>query len=131
MNALEIVDLMYTYLSGSALRAAVTGGLYKNNERPVNSTSEDIVISNLGTPNLQMQLSVLNVNVWVPMLEVNGAWYANHARMETLATLAQDDLQLNVFSGHHFRLQQQLLFREEEVKQYFINNRVEFYSKNI
>lgn len=131
MNALEIVDLMYTYLSGSGLRAAVTGGLYKNNERPVNSTSEDIVISNLGTPNLQMQLSVLNVNIWVPMIQINGVWYADHARMETLASLAQADLKLTVFDGYHFRLQQQLLFREEEVKQYFINNRVEFYSKNI
>lgn len=131
MNALKIVDLMYVYLGGTSLRAAITGGMYKNNERPVNSTKEDIVISNLGTPNLQLQQSVLNVNIWVPELETNGTWYPDHARMEVLAALAESDLKLGVFDGYHFRLQQQLLFREEQVKQYFINNRVEFYSKNI
>lgn len=131
MTPAEIVDEVYLILKASPLMAAVTGGLFKNNERPLSSTKEDIVVSCLGTPNSQLQRSLVNVNIYVPDMQKSAAYYQNHARVTELSKIAWDALKAYNAPGLSFFIQQQGVIRAEDIKQNFINNRVEIYTKNI
>ena len=131
MTAAQIVNTMYSYLNTSALNTAANGDVYKHNERPLGSSKEDVVISILGAPNVQIQRALVNVNVWIPDKLVGGTYYPDHARITALSGTAWEVLKQHVGNGFHFSIDEQLIVRDKETNQYFINNRVEFYAKNI
>ena len=67
MQSLEIEDILFGILSASAeLKAALSGGIYTQDERPVNSDKEDVVISDVKLSHEVPQTGTSNVNIHVP-----------------------------------------------------------------
>lgn len=61
---IDIKDDIYNALLHSPLVIEVNGKLYKR-KRPINSTSEDVVISVLANNMAQRQMANINVNIYV------------------------------------------------------------------
>jgi len=134
ITTLDIVDVLWAAINGSALKSAISGGIYKG-ARPVNSSKEDIVINCLPVPNTQLQTAIANVNIHVPNVvqNLNGIQddtQPNYARLKALATMAVGVLQDKWQAGYHYDVQQQVMIQDEQAKSHYINIRVEFYNLN-
>lgn len=86
------------YAALTSIRSKLSGGIYIDDERPNNSTSEDIVIN---TPTLtigragEMQKGYSNINLYCPKAIVKttqGTHYAYNRRTEELTALIIDAL---------------------------------------
>jgi hypothetical protein len=133
-STLDLVDIVWTALDASALKAAITGDISKHRRTP-NSTKEDIVINALPISGAQIQEAIVNVNLHVPDIKVNkngmDDFMPNHTRLKALCNIALNALQDNWGEDYNFDVQQQNLFRDEEANDHYINIRLEFYNVNI
>ncbi len=131
----DIDNILYQVLSNNAgLTATITGSVYKRN-RPVSSTEEDIVIGSLPVPNNQLQRTVANVNIHVPLLEIateNGQdTQPDTVRAEQLTdmvVLIVDDI---VGPDYYYDVQQQNVFFDSITNDYYSNIRVNFFLENL
>ena len=130
ISTFDIIDILYIKLKTSALKAAVSGGLYKQGERPDNSTKEDIVINCLPTSGSQLQTATVNVNIYVPdsELTISGKpqFKAKFSRLQALAELAITLLKEVSVDDYHYKIAFQGTLKEESIHQHFINIRIEF-----
>lgn len=112
----------------------LSGDVYKH-KRPVGSTKEDTVIEALANINLDLQVSIVNVNIHVPDLVIaaNGAQeaQADHVRLKTLANAAITGLTQKAGSDFIFDVQQQILVEDQDAGEHYINIRLQFFSINI
>ena len=134
-TSLEIVDIIYGYLTPTILTDGIlTGGVYKH-KRPINSDKEDVVVSALATINTDVQTAIINVNVHVPdlIIAANGAQesQADHVRLNYLGKYVMGFLDNKWAPGYSFNIQQQILFEDLEGQEHYINIRIEFYSINV
>lgn len=83
LTELDILDAFYGYISSSELKEMITGKLYRV-PRPINSHTEDIVISVLASGNGQIQPFVLNVNFYVPDIKRGKEFIVNEERLSPL-----------------------------------------------
>ena len=125
---IEIKDDLYNYLKDSALVSAISGGLYKR-RRPVNSDSEDIVISVLANQNGQIQEAFVNVNIYVADNLVDEQYEDDTIRCRQLCRIASDILEVGRGNGFRFTLESQRLLKVEGRNEHFINNKL-FYRQN-
>jgi hypothetical protein len=134
ISTLEIIDVLYELIKVSDLKTAVNGGLYKNNYRPLNSRTEDIVINCLPTSGTQLQTASANVNIYVPDIKFRAAGndqcQSDFTRLKTLASLAIALLEEVSMPGYHIKIVSQDMFKEAEIEQHFINIRIEFKTFN-
>src|SRR5688500_6980460 len=95
ITTLEIVDLVWQHLNGSAIKSLINGGIYKT-KRPAGSSNEDVIINSLPINNLQLQSAVVNVNVYAPdiAIKVGGIEESapNHVRLKELGGVAINEL---------------------------------------
>lgn len=133
-TTLDIVDILFTALDASSLKAAITGTICKH-KRDFNSGLEDVVINCLPVNNQQLQNCIANVNIHVPdqMINSGGAEnkQPNHVRLKALATMATDILKDNWQTDLNFDVQQQNLFEDPEAGDHYINIRLEFFIENL
>ena len=67
MQSIETDDILFEILNASAdLKAALSGGIFVQGERPDNSGKEDVVINNLFLNHEVPQTGTSNVNIHVP-----------------------------------------------------------------
>ncbi|HZF64201.1 MAG TPA: hypothetical protein VEZ55_06950 [Chitinophagaceae bacterium] len=135
----ELIQVVYDGLKGSLLEQAVSGKIYKR-RRPKNSNLEDVVINSLPTVNGQLQQAVLNVNVFVPDLQLSiGGEKQNlpdEKRLNELEVLAVSVLKEGSAEDSQkrfiqFEVQQTNILEDDESDQYFINIRLQFFITNI
>jgi hypothetical protein len=131
---LDIVDILFMHLNGSSLNSSITGIVCK--KRPIDSKLEDVVINSLGVSNQQLQVAVVNVNIYVPnmQLKIGGKQdnsQPNTARLQELANIAKDLLTDQWAGDYNFDIQQIVGPIESEEDQHYINIRLEFFSINI
>lgn len=139
-TSITALNMLYQHISHSVLMTDVkkpNGKLCKY-QRPLNSILEDVVINSLGLNREDVQEGVLNVNIFVPNLNLpsNAADKSqpDTARLTYLLNLANTALgegeEIWESTGNYcFRLQQDNLFQDEN-NQHYLNLRVEFYSLN-
>jgi hypothetical protein len=138
-TSLDVENILYSEVKNSLLITGpkkITGGLYKS-KRPINSTKEDVVINSLPLNRKQLQEGLLNMNVYVPNLEVTQGGVIDKslpdtARLTELAAIASLVVgDINAADGDYsFILQQDNVF-EDTNNQHYINLRIEFTSINI
>lgn len=129
-SSAQIVNKLYTILSASSLKAAVTGNLYKSGLRPLNRVAEDIVINFVSGTAGQIQEGVANVNVFVPDLDSgSGSLVCNTARCRELESAANTWVDgLSDSDGYRFELDSMIeTMQYEDDKQHFLNIRLKFY----
>lgn len=87
----DAIDLVYKTLQGTALESSISGELWKG-KRPQNSSLEDVVINALPVNNTKIQRGLVNVNIHVPNLELDGnpkdTSLPNTARLKELSAIA-------------------------------------------
>lgn len=131
----DIVDVLYSVLKAGSLKSAITGNVYRNGKRPVNSEKEDVTINPLPVTNEQLQQCIVNINVFVPdtKLTINKVVIRdkNEDRMMELAALAVADLTDGRSGDYTWDIEQQHEFEDEDSDSHFINFRIKFFISNI
>lgn len=126
----QVINKLYTLLSTSSLKTAVTGNVYKSGLRPLNRVAEDIVINFVSGTAGQIQEGVANVNVFIPDIDSgSGALVCNTARCRALEAVADTWIDsLSDSDGYRIELDQMIeTLQYEDKKQHFLNIRLKFY----
>ncbi|MBC9913186.1 hypothetical protein [Chitinophaga varians] len=135
ITTLKAIDAIWKLLNDSALRTEVSGGVYKL-KRPINSQREDVVVNSLPFDSLQLQKGIINVNIHVPNLVItaNGiqdTTQPDFVRLSELASIAAPLLTDSWNDEWHFDVQQHTVIEEAELREHFVNFRLEFYAINL
>lgn len=132
MNSLEVIDAMNMHLKGGPLAANISGSIHKV-ELPAGSTGENVVINTLGMTGEQLQQGEVNVNVYVPDMQVTingiGQGQPNLSRLKILTTLAVSEA-TGRYAGYWFDYKWDKLFKDEASGAHYSNIRIEFYANN-
>lgn len=128
---IDIKDDVYRAVADSTLATAINGVVSKT-LRPANSTSEDIVISVLASQNTEIQQAYVNVNVYVPDLDipysVNGETIVqkeeNTKRLRTLCNIAKELFALIIGDTYRITLDSQSVLASNTGEEHVINNKL-------
>lgn len=128
---IDIKDDVYRAVADSTLSTAINGVVSKT-LRPANSTSEDIVISVLASQNTEIQKAYVNVNVYVPDLDipysVNGETIVqkeeNTKRLRTLCNIAKELFALIIGDTYRITLDSQSVLASNTGEEHIINNKL-------
>jgi len=125
-HSLEAVDVIWKILF-TVLTNQISGGIFKLT-RPMESVLEDVVVNSLPITVDTIQKCVVNVNCYVPDINVNlggkSQMMANTARLKELAAIVMENLEDNAGEEHYFHLQNQHILKADE-SQHYINLRIE------
>lgn len=124
-SEIAVKDIMYNIIKASSLADAVTGGIYKD-QRPLNSTKEDVVISVLASSTSQVQTFILNVNVYVKDVKRGDEYIENTKRLRTLSDLCFPCLTTGCADGYCYQLDSQNVIKCSDIAFHCINNRITF-----
>ena len=114
--------ILYNILNGSAaLKAAISGGIYKR-RRPTNSDKEDVVIISLPIGDGSIQYGTANVNIHVPDVKE----FPDNTKLETLTNIVKPLLEETYGDDYVLYISLQQIFEEPEIMQHYVNLRVDF-----
>lgn len=137
ITTLTAVDTVFQQLAASAIKTAISGGIYK--KRPLNSRLEDVIINSPTINATQLQEGLVNVNVHVPNLVISVNGVQDHTQPDTLrlqqlvdmAVLSLTDTWQND-GDINFTVQQVSgLIEEAENDSHYVNIRLLYYAVNI
>lgn len=128
-------NILYGILSKSPLKNAISGGIYKEGDRPVDSMDEDVVINNITlTQDHHPQLGVSNVNIYVPDIYIEtkrGRQMAqNRKRLSVLTEMVMRTLRTAKVHGLALTVEEQTILRESEIEQHYVNIRISWNIQN-
>lgn len=136
-TSIEVLNLLHQHIVNSVLLTDpnMPNGVFEKYERPLNSSSEDIIIGGLANVRGDIDEGVLNMNIYVPNLvlqDLNDKGHPDSARILVLSKLGKtaflDGEEIWDDTGTYcFKYQQDNVFKDEN-NQYYINFRIEFYS---
>ncbi|HCS87284.1 MAG TPA: hypothetical protein DIW30_02305 [Bacteroidales bacterium] len=128
---IDIKDDVYRAVAGSALVTEINGVVSKT-IRPANSANEDVVISVLASQNTEIQQAYVNVNVYVPDLDipyhVNGETVVqkeeNTKRLRVLCNIAKELFALIIGDTYRITLNSQSILASNTGEEHIINNKL-------
>lgn len=125
----DIKDLLYSYLSKSDLKKAVTGDIYVD-QRPQGSSKEDVVIGAIDLGAGSVQMGTFNVNIHIPAVKVviDGITQSqpDRKRLRILSRITIDLLQEVILGGVcSVWVANQAVIKEPNLDQWFANIRLE------
>ena len=127
-NDEQIKEEVWEYILSSPLSDEVTG-VVKRDRRPTGSRNEDVIVSVLANENGQIQVSTVNVNIYVQDKQAGREKDPDHERLNTLASLSAEVLAL--FSGDSYRarlIAQRITAVDEG--EHVITNKIEYKQNN-
>lgn len=128
-----IEDDVITAIEDSELVKAISGLIYKEGSRPLNSPDEDAVVSFLAGIDGQYQDGIVIVNVFVPDLDNGtGVKVKNTARCGELEQIAQNTVSsISPTSEYLFSLDAMIrTYKADDADQHFVNVRLRFKRKS-
>jgi len=123
LTDIEIKDKIYLLLRAKGLHSEITGRIYKDN-RPDNSTLEDVEINILAGDARQNQEVALNVNVYVYDVKRDDEMIENIPRLRTLCRTFETALESNVYDGFKIVLASQRVMKISDRPIHVIVNRL-------
>lgn len=121
--------ILYDLISQSPLKTFVRGGLYKG-ERPLDSQTEDVVITSMLIGDGSLQQGVAVVNIYVPKISqnINGRSQTlkDTKRCEEVLAVAQGVLREAYGSYYSLWTSRQGDYDEPDIKQTRLSFRIEF-----
>lgn len=99
---IEVKDDVFLALQSSPIMGEANGELCKQGVRLKDSDKEDVVISVVANVNEDIQEVVVNINVYVKDLFVNGQYEENTPRLRTLCSVCKKTLK--VVNGEDYRM---------------------------
>jgi hypothetical protein len=133
-TTIDIAQAIYRLLKNSPVPAAISGGIYY--KRPVGSLLEDIVINSLPITAYGLQEGTANVNIHVQNLQLTIAGQPDNSqpniqRLQQIAALVIPILEDAFINDITITIQQQTLFEEAELREHYLNLRLQIFSPNI
>jgi len=124
----EIEADVYAIIVASALKAAITGTIYKDGMRPINATSEDAVVSFMTGLDNQIQTGILNLNIYVSDIDAGaGVLVKNSSRTRQLEGIANTIIQGLIPTAYRFSLGAIIqTFPADAIGQHFVNCKIKF-----
>jgi hypothetical protein len=132
ITSFDTDDILFAVLSASSeLKAAISGGIYHEAERPDSSEKEDICINTITvTRNYTPQSGTSNVNIYVPdlKLRIKGQEQrkANRERLRELTNLVIAALEAANVNGVMFWVANETAIKEPAIYQHYVNLRIEW-----
>lgn len=131
----DIEEVLWKKLDGtSSVKNAITGKIRKR-ERPANSEKEDIVVNSLPASSRQLQVTIANVNIFVPdkTITENGIQekVPDTARMKVLTDIVVNLLKDVTDGDYNYEVQQVGMFEDPDSNSHFVNIRINFYAINL
>jgi hypothetical protein len=123
--------ILFSLLRESPISTAISGGTYVGDDRPDDSTKEDIVVNSIDlTQDYLPQIGTSNVNIYVPdkNVKIGGKQQlqANRTRLKELSEMAIETLRGANITGLKIILGSQTVLEEPSVKQHFVNIRIDW-----
>lgn len=115
---------VYRYINQSGFMKNVSGKLSKT-KRPHNSHAEDVVISILANEGTQVQTAVLNVNIYIQDLDVEGQYEDNTIRIDEICQKSWKLLEKFHTDEYNAHAIEQRVYATES-GEHLINNQVEY-----
>ncbi len=124
----SVEEDVYTLIKNSSLKTSISGSLYREGMRPINSIAEDAIVSFLSGLDGQIQTGVLNLNIYVPDIVSDKQKVKNISRCSELEVLANTFIQSLSLSGdYQFELDKMIqTFKSQDIEQHFVNCRIKF-----
>ena len=127
LTSTDIEQAIFDLFLGTDIESEISGKIYKSGMRPFNSDQEDIVITFISGIGSQIQLGIVNVNIYVTDILLNGIPIKNTARIKELETEIKAWLSSLTDTTYKIELDRTIqVFPEPEIKQHFINTRLSF-----
>lgn len=121
---IDIKDALHSWIILSDLAKAVSGKVYKD-QRPLNSTKEDIIIAVIARDaDTQIQRATANVNIYVPDVRRGKEAIEDTARLRTLCTTAATLFEYHDVGDAIYELDSQEVMAIPGVDWHVINNRI-------
>lgn len=100
VTSLDVINTLCDWIEKSELKSGVSGGLYKGNTRPVDSTLEDIVVNAITGDFEQVQECSVNINIFVPRIEGfgNNVFVSDTKRISEIARLLNNFVEFIMYS---------------------------------
>ncbi len=135
-TTLDLVDDIFELLDITPVHNVMLSGDVFLNERPDNHKNECIVINSLPVTGEQLQRGVVNVNITVPNLKltINGQpdnSQPNRARLKAISAVVIPILEDAFVNDTVTGIQTITLVNDKEIKEHFLNIRVETNSINL
>jgi len=123
----QIEEYVYVLINGSSLKTDIRGNIYRPGLRPDNADTEDLVIQRpIGTAN-QVQIGIVNINVYVPNITSNGANVKDVDRCVEIEVLMNSFFESLSDINYDFSLDEMISTEKAEgIDQYFVNARLKF-----
>lgn len=115
---------VYRYINKSGFMDNVNGKLSKT-KRPHNSHAEDVVISILANEGTQLQTAVINVNIYIQDLDVEGQFEENTIRQDEICEKSWELLEKFRTDEYVAHAIEQRVYTTES-GEHVINNQVEY-----
>lgn len=131
MQSIETDDILFGILNASAeLKAALSGGIYVQGERPENSGKEDVVINNIFLSHEVPQNGTSNVNIHVPdkqeRIGRTEQFKANRERIRELTAIVLSVLKSANITGLSIRVSTEAVVKEPNISEHYNNLRIEW-----
>ena len=128
-SSFDTDTILFRVLRDSPVKAAISGDIYFEGDRPADSNKEDVVINTVTlTQDYHPQLGDSNVNVYVPdsIITIGGKQQrvVNRARLKQLTELAIQAIRDSRLDGLKANLKWQRVLQEPEINQSFTNIRI-------
>ncbi len=122
-------QILYSLIKNSALDVALNGGIYIG-ERPLSSSTEDVVITAMLTGDGTLQEGVCNVNIYIKKLSTSinavNQLIKDTKRISEVLPIALNLLKEGAGTYYSFWVSKQAEYDEPEINQTRLNFRVEF-----
>ena len=130
-SSFDTDKILFSLLSGSPVKAALSGGIYYDGGRPDDSNREDIVIGTVTvTQESYPQEGVSYVNVYVPdkdeRIDGRQQMKANRSRLEALSGMVTDILMNARIDGVGLAVENQTVLQDAAIGQHRLVIRIRF-----
>lgn len=128
-TSFDINTIVFRILNVQTVKSAISGDIYKRDDRPDDSTDEDIVINTISlTQDFLPQIATSNVNVYVAdkpkTIKGKSMLKADDTRLKAITDIVLSVLRAAKVPGLLFTIEAQSTLAETSVKQHFVNIRI-------
>jgi hypothetical protein len=132
ITSFDTDNILFQVLSASeSLKAAISGGIYPETERPDNSEKEDITVNTITvTRNYSPQSGTSNVNIYVPDLKLKireqEQRKTNREKLREITNKVISILEAARVEGLSFWISNETVIKEPAIYQHYTNLRIDW-----
>lgn len=126
----DLNTILFRMINGHKVDIGLNGGIYKDDDRPLNSTKEDVTVNTINlTVDYSPQIATSNVNIHVPdkILKIDGVeqWKKDDRRLNDLTAKIIELIQSShVPDVGHYIEGQSLIKDVDSSHQHYVNIRI-------